>query len=108
VLPAVSVTVCGVFCTEKDEGATVSPEGKPEIVIATAPLNPLLGVIETWKVDDVPGAIEGDDGVATIVKDAGGGPCTFDPPPQLARFTPNQRPTQIEMLIATQRPVLAG
>jgi hypothetical protein len=75
VLSAVSVTVCGVFCTENDEGDADSPEGNPEIAIATVPLNPLLGVTDTWKLDDVPGAIDGFDGVATIVNDGedGGG-----------------------------------
>jgi len=107
VLSAVSVTVCGVLCTENEEGDAVSPEGKPEIAIATVPLNPLLGVIDTWKVDDVPGAIDGVDGVAMIVNDGedGGGACPFDPPPpppQQMKLRIRQAPAQIKEVFATQ------
>jgi len=101
VLAAVNVTVWGAFSTEKDNGVALSPEGKPETVIATAPLKPFRGVIETWKVDEVPGAIAGVDGVDTTLNDGDGGGGGWpvwppDPPPQPANVSPKQRMTQSE------------
>jgi len=96
-----------VFCTENDEGDAVSPEGKPDIAIATVPLNPLLGVTDTWKVDDVPGAIDGVVGVAMMVKEGegGGGPCPFDPPPpQQMKVRIRQTLAQIKAVFAIQAP----
>ena len=108
-LAAVKVTVCAVFCTEKDDGIAVRPEGKPEMAIATAPAKPFCGVIETWKVDEVPGAIEGVDGVASMVKDGGGdgGGWLFDPAPQPASVNPKQKLMRIDGPLAIQRPDLS-
>jgi hypothetical protein len=94
-----------VACTENDDGDAVSPEGKPEIAIDTVPPNPLLGVTDTWKVDDVPGAMDGVEGVAMIVNDGedGGGACAFDPPPpQQMKLRARQTLAQISAVFATQ------
>ena len=87
------------------------PVGSPEIVIATVPLNPFVGVTDTWNVEEVPGAIDGVDGVATIVKEAGGGEevCPFDPPPpQSTRIMARHKQINISQRLMAQRPSFAA
>jgi hypothetical protein len=92
------VTVCGVFWTEKDDGVRLKPGGTPDEVTETAPLNPFCGVIDTCIVDEVPGAIEGEDGATTMVNDGdgggGGGPDELDEPPPHAANTTSVERTQ--------------
>lgn len=68
---------------------TLRPDGSPEVVTETAPLNPFCGVKETCSVEDVPGAIPGAGGATEMVNDGGGGGggggWLDDPPPQALR-----------------------
>jgi hypothetical protein len=105
-LAAVKVTICGVFCTENDEGAAVSPAGSAETVTATAALKPFCGLIDTSTVDEVPGATSGSDGVTSRVNDGGGGGWLeelLDPPPQAARVIKSHKVMAVEALLDIHR-----
>jgi hypothetical protein len=60
------------------------PDGSPEAVTETVPLKPSKGTIDTCIAEEVPGAIDGADGVTEMVKEGGGGGGGLeeDPPPQ--------------------------
>lgn len=65
----------------KDEGKALRPDGRPEAVTETEELKPSEGVTDTCSVEEVPGAIEVEDGVTEMMKD-GGGVWLEDPLPQ--------------------------
>ena len=70
---AVSATLCGTVCNVKDEGEALRPDGSPEAITETVPTKPPLGTMDTCTVEEVPGAIEGAEGVTAMVNEGGGG-----------------------------------
>jgi hypothetical protein len=78
----VIITLCGAVCRVNDDGEALRPDGSPEAVTETEPLKPSNGVTDTCTVEEVPGAIEAEDGVTEMKKEGGGGGWLEDPPPQ--------------------------
>jgi len=98
----VSVTLCGALRKVKDEGEALNPDGRPDADTETVPLKPSRGLTDTCTVDEAPGAIAGEDGVAEISKAGGGGGGEPDDPPPHAE---NKTESPITRILANRRPI---